>query len=154
MGDNPVKSIISAKFSYGGVSDYPGSGFNETRSFRSESADESQAIGEFVDWVINVGAGVTAAITINPIPSALDPNGVLEFLLDQFLSFKITAKTSTVESAREELIRSAGYRLVLTIINGGAPQSLSDSFMDLATRCADEENPGPLLTEQISEYLS
>jgi hypothetical protein len=149
-----MKHLISAKFSYGGVSDYPGSSFEGKYSFKSESENPSEAVMEFVDWVISKGAGVTAAISLNNIASEVDPDGEIEYLLDQFLSFRLSAKPEITAVVMQDLHRSGAYKLAHSVITGNARPEVITQFMALVRSCIENENPGPLLTEQVSDYLT
>jgi hypothetical protein len=152
-----VSSRISASFSFGGASDYPGSGFEGSYKFKSSSIKENFAVEELVDWVIERGAGVAAAITLNALiedaGAEADPDGDLDFLMDQFVSFKLAAGPGEIEAIKLALKRSAGYSLALSVIDGTASVETTKGFRRLVQSCIENENPGPLLTEQVTEYL-
>lgn len=149
-----MSNVISATFSYGGVSDFPGSAYGEDAKFASQSTNSSEAIQEFVSWVIGVGAGAVAALTLNEITNEIDPDRVLDFLLDQFLSLEVQIEAGLVPELKAALRRSTSYALVESVLDGSSGKTIHDEYFALALSCIDKENPGPLLVENLKQFFS
>lgn len=148
-----MSTVISATFSYGGISDFPGSAYGEDAQFFSQSQNSGEAIEEFVSWVIGVGAGAVAALTLNEITDEIDPDRDLDFLLDQFLSLEVKIKIELMADLKLALRRSPSYALVESVLDGSSGKKIRDEFFVLALSCIDTENPGPLLSEDLESFF-
>lgn len=148
-----MNSLINATFSYGGISDFPGSAYGEDAKFSSQATDVSEAINEFVSWLIGVGAGAVAALTLNEITNEIDPDRDLDFLLEQFLSLEVEIDEKYLPDLKAALGRSPSYALVSSILDGSSGKKTRDDFFVLALSCIDTENPGPLFSDHLEDFF-
>lgn len=153
-GGENLRNQILATFSFGGTSDYPGSAFDGDFRFESSKNDKDQAIEEFVDWVITSGAGVASAMFFSQLTLGVDPDGDFDHLMDEFLVFSLDTQETNLAGIKQALSRSQSFYITNSVLTGTAPGELSASFRGLVRRCLDTENPGPLLSERLSEYLN
>lgn len=148
-----MSNLISASFTYGGSADYPGSSFDGSIKFQSSQTDLSRAIEEFVDWVIKFGAGVAAALSLTPLTNELDPEGELGYLIEQFISFKLSASEMALVKIQVALERSEAFSIAKSALSPSGDAEALVKFRELVHQCIVSENPGPLLPESLSKFL-
>lgn len=148
-----MSNLISASFAYGGSADYPGSSFDGSIQFQSSQTDLSLAIEEFVDWVIKSGAGVAAALSLTPLTNELDPEGELSYLIEQFISFKLSASEMALVQIQVALERSEAFSIAKSALRSTGDAETAVRFRELVHQCIVSENPGPLLSDPLSEFL-
>jgi hypothetical protein len=148
-----MNPVITASLLYRGLAEDLEEGQQVEEIFTSTSQVPKEAIEEFVSWVIGLGAGAIAALSLNEIPRDVDPDRDFDIILKEMLSLDVKIDSTLLPALRVALVRSSSYKIVASILDKTSGQKVRDAFYVLALSSFHTENPRPLLSEDLEGYF-